>query len=96
MHASGEKLTTHLQHICNLAYYHNIWTQFHEDGVADPEDLMLILKLSFSCGLLGYHELLTWGGLYNAIAWQLESGCYGDYTRVGEEQLRYVHVHVNL
>ena len=49
---------------------------------------MLILKLSFSCGLLGYHELLSGGGLSNAIAWQLDSGCYGDYTRVGEEKLR--------
>lgn len=49
---------------------------------------MLIMKLSFSCGLLGYHELLTGGGLSNAVAWQLESGCYGDYTRMGEKKMR--------
>lgn len=86
--ASGNKLTTHLQHICTLAYFNNALTQFQGEG--DPEDLMLIVKLSFSCGLLGYHVLLTSGGLSNAIAWQLESGCYGDYTRVGEEKLRYI------
>ncbi|KAL9954004.1 hypothetical protein ACROYT_G041491 [Oculina patagonica] len=83
--ASGDKLMTHLQHICTLAYFNNAWTQFQGEG--DPKDLMLIVKLSFSCGLLGYHVLLTSGGLSNAIAWQLESGCYGDYTRVGEETL---------
>jgi len=49
---------------------------------------MMVVKLSFSCGLLGYHELLTWGGLYNAVAWQLKSGCYGDYTRMGEMSMR--------
>lgn len=46
---------------------------------------MLIMKLSFSCGLLGYHELLTGGGLSNAV---VESGCYGDYTRMGEKKMR--------
>jgi len=83
--ASGDKLATHLQHICTLAYFNNAWAQFHGGG--DPEGLLLILKLSFSCGLLGYHELLTGGGLYNAVAWQLESGCYGDYTRMGEKKM---------
>ncbi|KAJ7390758.1 hypothetical protein OS493_022316 [Desmophyllum pertusum] len=84
MKASGDKLTTHLEHICTLAYYSNAWTQFVEGG--DPEDLMLILKLSFSCGLLGYHDLLTRQGLANAVGWQLNSGCYGDPSRMGEDR----------
>lgn len=86
MKASGDTLTTHLEHICTLAYYSNAWTQFVEGG--DPEDLMLILKLSFSCGLLGYHDLLTRQGLANAVGWQLNSGCYGDSSRIGEDRQR--------
>lgn len=50
-------------------------------------DLMLTLKLSFSCGLLGYHELLTGEGLENLIGWQLSSGCYGDSSRMDEEKM---------
>lgn len=84
--SSGDDLETHLQHICTVAYFSNAWTQFQDEG-GGPMDLMLTLKLSFSCGLLGYHELLTGEGLANLIGWQLSSGCYGDSSRMDEEKM---------
>ena len=91
MKSSGDDLETHLQHICTVAYFSNAWTQFQDEG-GGPMDLMLTLKLSFSCGLLGYHELLTGEGLANLIGWQLSSGCYGDSSRMDEEKMRFVYL----
>lgn len=83
--SSGDNLETHLQHICTLAYFTNSRALFYgEDG--DSVDLMLTLKLSFSCGLLGYYELLTGEGLGNVIGWQLNSGCFGDNSIIDEEK----------
>lgn len=87
--SSGDNLETHLQHICTLAYFTNSRTLFYgEDG--DSVDLMLTLKLSFSCGLLGYYELLTGEGLANVVGWQLNSGCFGDNSIIDEEKTRCV------
>ncbi|XP_074632286.1 UPF0764 protein C16orf89 homolog isoform X3 [Acropora palmata] len=79
---SKKDLSDHLQEICAASYHSVMWLNFRESG--DPDGLMMILRLSFSCGLLGYHEILEDRGLSNAVWWQLRSGCYGDYTRVGE------------
>lgn len=79
---SKKDLADHLQGICAASYHSVMWLNFRESG--EPDGLMMILRLSFSCGLLGYHEILEDQGLSNAVWWQLRSGCYGDYTRVGE------------
>ena len=84
---SGMKLEKHLNDICSLSYYNVEWSSFHGGG--DPQDLILVLKHSFTCGVLGFHQLLTDQGLSNAIGWQLQIGCYGDYTRVGEQKKMY-------
>jgi len=84
MKLSGDKLSDHLHHICTSAYFSVAWLNFQ--GGHDAEGLISILKLSFSCGLLGYHQILEDRGLSNVVGWQLTSGCYGDYTRVGEEK----------
>lgn len=82
MKSSGVKLSDHFQHICRSAYLSVAYFNFRGGG--GPEDLISILRLSFSCGLYGYHEILEDRGLSNVIGWQLTSGCYGDYSRVGE------------
>lgn len=86
MKASGGKLSDHLDQICTSAYFSVAWQNFQGGG--DPEALISILKLSFSCGLLGYHDILEDRGLSNVVGWQLSSGCYGDYTRLGEAKDR--------
>ena len=84
MKSSGVTLADHLQQVCRTAYLAVAYLNFRGGG--DPEGLISVLKLSFSCGLYGYHEILEERGLSNVIGWQLSSGCYGDYSKVGEEK----------
>ncbi|KAM7438626.1 hypothetical protein ABFA07_011886 [Porites harrisoni] len=84
MKSSGVTLSDHLQQVCRTAYLAVAYLNFRGGG--DPEGLISVLKLSFSCGLYGYHEILEERGLSNVIGWQLSSGCYGDYSKVGEEK----------
>ena len=82
--SSGVTLSDHLQQVCRTAYLAVAYLNFRGGG--DPKGLISILQLSFSCGLYGYHEILEERGLSNVIGWQLNSGCYGDYSKVGEEK----------
>lgn len=82
MHISQLELSEHLYEVCLASYYSVGYMNLHGEG--DVESLITTLRLSFACGLLGYHRILEELGLSNAIWWQLSSGCYGDYSRVGE------------
>ena len=59
MKSSGVTLSDHLQQVCRTAYLAVAYLNFRGGG--DPEGLISVLKLSFSCGLYGYHEILHGG-----------------------------------